>query len=96
MLKIIFLTFCLVEHWLIKNEIHCYGLGGYELSSAYSRPSRKHGDCAIFVQDDISHNSIDSVICISVEMVFELTASYLTDLKIIVVVLYRPNVLYRE
>lgn len=80
-------VFCLVEYWLVKIEIDCYGFDGYELSSAYSMPSRKHSGCDIFVKYNISHKSIDSVYCMSVEIVFEVTASYLTDLKTFVLAL---------
>lgn len=84
--------FCLVEHWLCQQELDVNSLKNYKLSSSYCRPNRRHGGCAIFVKDNITHRPINSVNMLSVEMVFEVAASFLVDINTIVVVIYRPNV----
>ena len=83
---------CLIEHWLSPGEIELFNLKGYNLGNSYCRPVRKHGGCVIFVKDTISNKPIDKINSMSTEMVFEVAASFLSDINTIVVAVYRPNV----
>lgn len=81
------LAICLVEHWLDENDISLSSPCNYHCASAFSRKNRIRGGTAIFL-----HNGFEARECevnsFCQELHFEASATFVDELKLIVVSLY--------
>lgn len=80
----------ITEHWLLNDEIKSINLPNYYLASFFSRSNLIHGGTAIFCKND---KFVIKTICVDqlcVEGVFECSCIEITNLNLIIIVIYRP------
>lgn len=81
----------LSEHWLSDDSIGAIKLRDFTIHNSFCRKNMKHGGVAIYVNDKCKY----SVSCLEVgefceEGTFECAALALDELKLILIVVYRP------
>ena len=83
---------CITEHWLRENDFVYFNLTNFVLVSKFCRKNKKHGGSCIFVKSSIEAKPITKFESICIEENFEASMMELTDLKIVIICIYRtPN-----
>lgn len=78
------------EHWAGSADASCVQVPGFCNASFYTRPSRIHGGAALFVREGIDFVELPHIKNMSVEMVCEVAAIELVNVKLTVLSIYRP------
>lgn len=85
---------CLTEHWMKHEEIDKFVIGSeLELATTYCRTAKAHGGVAIFTKyDQSSFKIMHEVNQMSIEIDCEMAAIEITDLKLVIVAVYRSPI----
>ena len=82
---------CLSETWLRRSVAETLSVGDMVVASHFSRSSHIHGGSLILLKYNMNYDVIDEINNCSIEMHCEFTASFLRDMKLILVSVYRPT-----
>lgn len=87
---IAFPVICFSEHWCSSDEIASIKLSGYKCASHFSRSVTKGGGVVIFVKSGLKYRNLNKINEMSLQNVYEITATQILDSKIVIVCIYRP------
>jgi hypothetical protein len=81
----------ITEHWLSDIKLKCISLDKYLLVSSYCRKQSIHGGSCIYVKSNVKAVNVPEIVNLSKELVCEISAVNLLEFNIIVICLYRTN-----
>lgn len=81
----------ITEHWLSDANLKCISLDKYILISCYCRKQSIHGGSCLYVRDSIKAVNIPELTDLSIELICEISAIHLIDFNLIIICLYRTN-----
>nr|CAH7759697.1 unnamed protein product [Callosobruchus chinensis] len=77
------------EHWLCEDEASLYAINNFALKSKFCRTVHKHGGVSIYVHQSLQASEIKTINDMSRELHCEVTAVYVKQVNLVVVVVYR-------
>lgn len=80
---------CIAEHWLDSMGAANIAVPGFNVASWFTRTNNNRGRTAIFVMRNIKFHIYDKIPLVANDVVFEVTAILLLDIKPIIVSFYR-------
>lgn len=82
---------CITESWLTSDKLKYVNINGYSLVSSYSRINQEGGGVCILLKNSIEFKNRSDINSLSIESVFEICATEIVALKILLITLYWPN-----
>ena len=81
---------CLSETWLRRSDAESLIIGDMLVASHFSRSVNTHGGSLILLRPNTNYTIVNEINNCSVEMHCEFAATFLRDMKLILISVYRP------